>query len=189
MSNYNKEEIKEYIKNGVEFIEHTAERYIGNDEIYSYIDIPIENLFVKIGGKFELINLDFYEIINKYNSKSLYDVKFSIKHTGTIYTFETSNYRYYPDDELIVEDLLENISELLRAFKCLLENESLIFDDDDEEDDSDGYGVDYYIDDDGNWEWIDREYTELDLLKFNIKIENDFYIYDDEDENGKFYWK
>jgi len=203
MSKYPNKKVKTYIEKKIASIEKYSRKMIKNDFYYAPFDNEAFN-YEKIRG-IELIDLEFSKPkvdYKEYTNKLLFDLKFSLKYKDTLYIFEVSNYYFYENEnEFIVEDILENIGALISRFDFLLEKEEFIFDNNEEASDDDGMTIDdvadlcgMYIDDDGHWmpKENDCYFDDFDLesvFKDNLSFENGYYVYDDIDDNGKFYWK
>jgi len=205
MPKYPEKKVKNYIHEKIKDIEENAEKLIQN-ESYGYFD---ENEFeyIKVGGIIELTNLEFKtptKDYSEYTTSNLYDLTFSISHNGKSYTFETSNYYFYEyHKEFVVEDILENIDVLLEKFRFLLEWMDYIFisSNGEDEDDEDNMTIDevastcgFYIDDDGHWvpkenDYFFDDFNEEERFRDNLEFVNGYYIYNDIDDNGRFYWE
>lgn len=205
MPKYPITKVKTLINKRIASIEKYSRKFIKNDLYFnSFNDNSFE--FEKIKG-IEVIDLEFSEPntdYKEYTNKLLFDLKFSLKYKDKLYIFEVSNYYFYEDEnKLIVEDIDNNINELISRFDFLLENEDVILYDEeyssneDEEDmtiDDVADSCGFYIDDDGHWIPKENncyfdEFDYIDMFKDNISFENGYYIYNDIDDNGKFYWK
>ncbi|MNF61162.1 hypothetical protein D3C84_427980 [compost metagenome] len=204
MPKFPKKRVTDYINKKIKAIEEHAKKLVHN-ELYGYLG-GNEFEYEKVGGEFELRNIEFEipkEDYSKYTTSNLYDLKFSVLHEGKTYIFETSNYYYYDHhDEFVVEDILKNVDTLLEKLKYLLEWEDYLFNSSPEEDsDEEDMTIDdvadscgFYIDDDDHWIPQEENYFFDDIngeeiFRDNLDFKDGYYIYNDIDDNGRFYWK
>lgn len=207
MTRYPEKKVKKHIEKRIESIEKYSKKLVKSSNYlttYSF-DEDIEFNLEAIKG-IKLTNIKFSKPkidYSRYTTEKVYDLEFKIAHNAIEYTFEVSNYYFSKNkNEIIIEDILQNINHLINEFDFLLEREDFIFGDEDDSDNEDEeMTIDdvadlcgFYIDDDNHWIPKEDDYSFLDYddeywFKENLKFENGNWIYDDVDENGRFYWK
>lgn len=208
MTRYPSKKIETFISRKIDYIENNVKKVLDCGDTYGY-SIPDEYMYETL-APIKLTKIEFNKPekdFSAYTKSNIYDLKFTITYANTDYNFETSNYYYYEkDDSFYIEDILENAKPLLDKFEYLLEWEDYIFkvdsdyDDEEDMDDEDNMTIDdvadscgFYIDDDNHWipkdDYSFDDFDEDARFRENLELVNGYHIYNDVDDNGRFYWK
>lgn len=158
----------------------------------------IEKYIIKSLKGSELISLEL-KLLDFPHKEKLYDVKFQLKHSEILYTFETSNYYFYKSAFQWTEDVYENIDNLLYHFKFLQDNYDYFIGEENEDEDYEEPSIEdvafiagFEIDDDDHWvptNFKSSCFDEHEFFEEFLNYEGDTYTFDYSEENGKFYWK